>query len=979
MSDLPHDAVAFLLATIENGARLWRESPLPMQEACSRYDALLQTVTASHGGVVCAVLGDESLATFPTAVAAVDAALQLQQNLAAEHWNDGGLSEPLAVRVAVHVDRRDPDQGDDSYAPVRRRLERLIAAGRGPAILLSATAQKEVRERIPEGSALRDLGELRLDDSGKPSRVFAILHPSLEQHFPPQRAAAPHQLNLPHPLTTFVGREREVAETAGLLQREDVRLLTLLGPGGCGKTRLSLHVARDLLPLFPDGVCFVELAAISDAYLVPSAIAAAMGVHEDGARPLRELIHEEFGPKRALLLLDNCEHVLTDTAAVAAEILKAAPGVKVLATSREPLHLPGEREIAVAPLALPPADRWHSPAELTQYEAVQLFVARVQEVQAAFAVDASNAAAVAEICARLDGLPLAIELAAARVKLLPPAALLRRLEQRLPLLTRVARNLPERQRTLQAAIAWSHDLLTSEEQALFRRLSIFAAGCTLEAAAAVADPRDELDIYERLTSLLDKSLIKSEDRAGEPRFSMLETIREFALQALQDSGEEAEIAGRHARIFRDLAERAEPALLSGNDAARWLTELDTEHENIRAALGWSLANDSATAVRLAGALSRFWMARGHLSEGRARLESAVAIASDHDPRAAAKVRDGAGRIAWVQGDFAQSVSLHEESLAYWRTTNDQVGIGWAETSLADAVAAEGDDARAIALYEVALQRFRAANDLQGISIVSNNLGVRAQNRGDLERAAALYEAALAIDYQLGDTTSIAVALGNLGDIALDQGRVADAAERFRSSLQLAWELRDVVISLQGLVGCGRVAVQMGDVRRGALVLAAAEAQSESLGTPLQPDERVGFDSAVAKIMSALGPGEGPRVWQAGREAEFVSVVLAEIAANRDQLSGGALAPSTVPERVQSRNLMLPDHVVISHPAVEFDLTRREREVVKLLARRLTDPEIAEHLFITTKTASHHVSSILGKLGAANRREAAAIAVQHSLV
>lgn len=978
MPDLPPGTVAFLLTTIENSARLWRESPLPMQEAFARYDSLLQAVVARYEGVVRAVIGDEVLATFATASVAVEAALYVQQSLEPELWHDGGLSEPLSVRVAVHVAAIDPALGDDPYAPVRYRLERMIAAARGQVILLSALARDDAQGHLPSGATLRDLGEHRLDESGQPSHLIALLHPSLEQRFP-SRVVAPQQHNLPHTLTTFVGREREVAEIAALVQRAEVRLLTLLGPGGCGKTRLSLQIARGLLPHFPDSICFVELAAISDGKLVPSAIADALGVSEDGARPLHDLIHEDLEPKQVLLLLDNCEHVLAETAAFVAGILKAAPGVKVLATSREPLHLPGEREMAVTPLALPPTEQWRSATELVQYEAVQLFVARVQEVQATFTVDASNAAAVAEICARLDGLPLAIELAAARVKLLPPAALLRRLEQRLPLLTRGARNLPERQRTLHAAIAWSHDLLTSEEQALFRRLAVFAAGCTVEAAAIVADPQDELEIYERLTSLLDKSLIKSEDRAGEPRFSMLETIREFALQTLRDSGEEAEIAGRHAQIFRDLAERAEPALLSGNDAARWLTELDTEHENVRAAINWSLEHDPYLAVRLTGALSRFWMARGHFSEGRARLESAMAMTVEHDPHAAAKVLDGAGRIAWMQGDFSRSVSLHEESLSYWRTTPDEVGIGWAETSLADALAADGADARAITLYEAALQRFRTANDLQGISIVTNNLGVRAQNRGELERAAALYEEALAIDYQLGDTTSIAVALGNLGDIALDQGRLADAAERFRGGLQLAWEMRDEVISLQGLVGSGRVAVHSGDVLRGARLLAAAEAQSEALGTHLQPDERAGFDRAVAEVMRVLGAAEGQRIWQEGRNAEFVSVVLAELAADAPYLAGANQLPVVVADSVQTINL---DHSVrgaITHPALEFDLTRREREVVKLLAQRLTDPEIAEHLFITTKTASHHVSSILGKLGAANRREAAAIAVQHSLV
>src|SRR5215213_4336495 len=515
----------------------------------------------------------------------------------------------------------------DYFGPPVNRVARLLSAAHGGQVLLSLPTQELVRDQLPTQTSLRDLGEHRLKDLFRPERVFQLSAPDLPSEFPPLRTLDAYRNNLPLQPTPLIGREKEVSEVCNLLRGHETRLLTLTGPGGTGKTRLALQVAADLLDDFPDGTYFVPLATLTEAELFFSAVAETLGVKETREQPLGESLKDYLGQRRLLLVLDNFEQVL-EAAPDVTELLAGAPGLKVLATSRAPLGLYGEHEYAVPPLSVPDVRHLPDLKSLSQYEAVRLFIERAKSAKVDFEVTDDSAPAVAEICVRLDGLPLAIELAAARIKMLPPKAMLQRLSSRLKLLTGGARDLPERQRTLRATIEWSYALLDEGEQVLFGRLAVFSGGRTLEAIEAICDAEGDLpvDVFEGVSSLLDKSLLRQEEGPnGQPRFVMLETVHEFAREKLAESPEADEIKRVHAEYFLILAKEAFPEL-RGPDQLEWLERLEAEHDNMRAALSWaSVRKEAEVALRLGGALSWFWSVRGYQSEGRRWLEEALAI------------------------------------------------------------------------------------------------------------------------------------------------------------------------------------------------------------------------------------------------------------------------------------------------------------------------------------------------------------------
>ena len=525
MPDLPSGTVTFLFTDIEGSTALWERDQAVMILLVERHHTLLRTAIETHHGVLFKRVGDAVQAAFLTAPDAVAAALDAQRSLVAETWSE--IERPLAVRMAVHTASAEPHDRD-YLAPGLNRLARLVSAAHGGQVLVTLVTQSLALDALPLRASLRDLGEHPLRDLSQPQRVFQLLHPDLPADFPPIRTLATHPNNLPVQLTTFLGRDDQVDHVVDLLSQDDVRLLTITGPGGVGKTRVALQAAADLLEDFPDGVWFVDLSALDDVALVPLAIASMLGVRDEGSG-LTERLAGVLGEKRLLLVLDNFERVL-EAAPLVTSLLARAPGVKVLVTSRASLRTYGEHEYPLSPFLLP--DPAHLPPfeRVLQFDAVRLFVERAQAVKPDFTVTAANASAVTEICHRLDGLPLAIELAAALVRLLSPHALLMRLEKRLPLLTRGARDVPARQRTMRDAIAWSHDLLTQEEQTLLQHLAVFPGGCTLEAAEAVAGPDATLDVFDGIASLVDKSLLRQEEAEGEPRFRMLEMVREFGLE-----------------------------------------------------------------------------------------------------------------------------------------------------------------------------------------------------------------------------------------------------------------------------------------------------------------------------------------------------------------------------------------------------------------------------------------------------------------
>src|SRR5215213_8454139 len=616
MPKYPSGTVAFLFTDIEGSTKRWERDAPSMRVAVERHFTLLgEAISAQNGGLF-KTIGDAVHAAFPSAPAAVAAAFAAQSALRAEDWGDLG---PLRVRMAVHIGEATPRDGD-YVASCLNRLARLLAVGFGEQILLSEAARALADAALPPGCDLLDLGLHRLRDLLQPEHIYQLRGPGLVVDFPPLKSLDRHRHNLPAQPTALLGRETEVAAARALLEQDGARIVTLTGPGGTGKTRLGLQVGAEVVEAFADGVWFVPLAAIADPDLVVPAIAQSLGVREIASEPLLSTLQEYLRKKHALLLLDNFEHLTTAAPTISA-LLAACPAVQVLVTSREPLRITGERELPVPPLLLPgPRQMRGLPlAELLAYPAIRLFVERAQVVKPDFTLTEANGPDVAAICRRLDGLPLAIELAAARVRVLPPRQLLARLDTRLKVLTGGNRDLPARQQTLRAAIEWSHDLLDPDERTLFARLAVFSGGCTFEAAEAVCGASGDLtiDVLDGLDSLTQKSLLRPEDGAdGESRFTMLETIREYGLERLRELPEAGELRQAHADWFLALAEAADWS--DPTRESEWLDRLETELPNLRLAI--ELYQDqgesgAARAMQLVGDLAYFWRVRGHIAEG----------------------------------------------------------------------------------------------------------------------------------------------------------------------------------------------------------------------------------------------------------------------------------------------------------------------------------------------------------------------------
>jgi predicted ATPase len=629
---------------------------------------------------------------------------------------------------------------------------------------------------------LHDLGEHRLKDLARPERIHQLIIDGLPGEFPHIRSLET-PTNLPIQRTSFVGREREVAEVKDLLKGPG--LLTLTGAGGGGKTRLALQAARELLHAYPDGVFFVDLAPITDPRLVPSSIADAIGVKAEGPRPVLDTLLDQLRDREMLLVLDNFEQVV-EAASVASDLLDGAPRMRILITSREPLHLAGEQELAVPPMALPNARETRGPDELMRCESVALFVQRAAAVDPRFRLTEANVQAVAELCLRLDGLPLAIELAASRVKLLSPRAILERLGRRLELLTGGPVDLPARQRTLREAIGWSHDLLEENERMVLRRLSVFAGGWTLDAAEVVASPGGELgrDSLEILSSLVDKSLVRRVPTAeGEVRFGMLELIREFGAEQLEGANEDEDTRDGHASFFLEMGEAAEP-YLRGLERKRWLDQLELEHDNLRAALRCAIdASHAHIGLRLVAALWRFWHLHGHLAEGRRWAEEVLALPGSSERTAKrARALTALGGLAYWMEDVPATRRAYEEALAIAREIDDRRLEAEGIYNLAYVPAYEGDIPGAVTMIEQARAMFEELEMPRGAADSLWILGISARLQGDLPASRALAEESLRLHRWAGDLFGTTDALHTLGRTAFAQGDLATAAASFLEAL-----------------------------------------------------------------------------------------------------------------------------------------------------------------------------------------------------
>jgi predicted ATPase len=767
------------------------------------------------------------------------------------------------------------------------RAARIAAAAHGGQVLISDAVRGLVAQDLPAGVALRDLGEHRLKDLAEPEHLFQLVIEELPGDFPPLATLGGVLNNLPGRLTTFLGREREIGEVLDLL--DGSRLLTLTGPGGTGKTRLSLEVAARSLEHFSEGVFFVELASVSEPERVAATIAQAVGLPDRGGRTALDRLAEYLGPRRVLLVLDNFEQV-TDAAPVVADLLAAGPGLTVLATSRAPLHVYGEREYPVPPLGLP--DLAHLPEldTLRQYEAVALFVERATAVKPDFAVTNENAPAVAEICVRLDGLPLAIELAAARVRILSPQAMLARLENRLALLSAGSRDLPERQQTLRGAIAWSHDLLDEGDRALFAGLSVFVGSAGLEAIERVCGPDATGDVLDGLASLVDKSLVRQWEGVGAaPRFGMLETIREYALEQAAARGSLESLRERHAAGFAELAAEA-AALVMGSDKRAWLDRLEEEHGNLRAGLGWQIGMGHAeTAMRVGAALWRFWQMRGHLAEGVERVTAALATpgAADH-PEARADALSALAGLRYWQGDTEGSRSAYEAELAARQALGDRRGYaealyGISFTWSINQIMSRDGDAEAAARIREAREIFRELGDelavgrcewaLANVAYSGNQI---AEARRHATKALALFEAA--DDRFMVGWARYTLALGELADdVAAPDGLPearARAGDLLHESLAIFAEAQDTSGYTLVLDGMALVAERSGDRPRAARLSGVVRRLERETGTGLNLWNRgtLGFDPEELRLDPTLADD-----WAAGEALtadEAVAMALA---------------------------------------------------------------------------------------------------------
>ena len=764
-------------------------------------------------------------------------------------------------------------------------------------------------------------------------------------------------LPLPAALTPLVGREREVESLSALLRRESVRLVTLTGPGGVGKTRLALAAAAAVANDFPDGVAFVPLAALTEPGLVLPAIARAVGASEAGDRLLADGLAAYLRPRGLLLVLDNFEQV-AGAAAIVADLLAAAPSLKALITSREAVRVSGEWLVAVPPLAVPDPSDLSPLADLSAYAAVRLFVARAEAASQGFALTADNAPAVAAICRRLDGLPLAIELAAPRLAHLPPAALLARLERRLPLLTGGARDLPIRQRTMRDTIAWSHDLLTPEEQVLFRRLAVFAGGFTLDAAEAVAAVGSS--VLDGIASLVDKSLLRQElgrdgDDAPGPRYTMLETVREFGLERLAASGEEGATRARHGAWGLDFAEDAWQVLYREPLRLVQLDRVGREHDNLRAAFAWfATAGDALRCLQLASAIAPFCFFRSHREEGTAWIERGLALVGDHPLPAAVRARllHGLGLLAeWQRVDDAAD----GESLRLWRELGDEWGTAAALQSLAMRAIATGHYDRATVLGEESLTLFEALGCLERVGDLEVVLSRAAYGRGELRRAASALERSLAIARAIKDPYSVGQALNALGLVVADSGDPARAAELYEESLATWLEVGMQEGLVHALAGMATVTVSR-EPRTAARLFGAVAGLSQLIGYDLGLPERARYERAQAAARVALSD-DGFIAAVADGRALRLEEAVSEAAAAVGSTTG-------VVSRAEPKGIRL---------------TAREREVLLLLVAGRTDRQIAEALFVSPRTIHGHVGRLFAKLGVGSRTAAVAAALQSNLV
>ena len=878
MLELPTGTVTFLFTDIEGSTRLLQEvGPQVYRRMQNDHEEILRGAIAASDGIEVRTEGDSFFAVFLTPDRALQAVVVAQRELAGHDW-PGGIA--LRVRMGLHTGVGELAGGRNDYVGIDvNRAARIAAAGHGGQVLLSHATRALVEHTLPDGVMLRDLGQHRLKDIDYPEHLHDVIIDGLSSDFPPVTSLDVRPTNLPAQRTSFVGRDKEITEINELLGR--TRLLTLTGPGGTGKTRLALRVAGGSFDRFPDGVFLVDLSAISDPMLVLPEIATALRLRETSGGDPADALIDHLREKTLLLMIDNFEQLLEATPLVT-RVLDAARAVKLLVTSRVPLHISGEQEYHVSPLPLPVKNHFDDPERLSDYDSMRLFMERATAVRPDFRITQENAAALAEICSRVDGLPLALELAASRVKVLSPEELAARLEKRLSLLTGGARDLPGRQRTLRGTIQWSHDLLVAEERRLFARLAVFAGGWTLEAAETICGPKLELEMVDGLTSLVDSSLVtRSNVSDASIRFGMLETIREYAEDSFAGSADEVGTRHRHTEFFRALAEAGEPHLM-GKDRLRWLKVLELEHDNLRAAMDWAeKTGDIATALCAATALWRFWQERGHLQEGRARLERLLALpgAKARDP-IRARALGALGGVAYWQNDYESMRLPYEEAVEIARELGEARLLAQALYDLAFVpFVLEGDFDRSERLLQESLG-VAESDDLVLVGQIWSALGFAAvvQTQRSLDDRMEPIKNAIAIYRELGDKLEVAGNLITLAGLEYSVAHFDAARDHLREAAELTAAETESTIQFANLFFPLAVMANHDDRhRRAARLLGAWQMMKEQAEGNAPPVSNIAFGDPEADARAALGDEEFENAWAEGYAAtveEAVALTLA---------------------------------------------------------------------------------------------------------
>jgi predicted ATPase/class 3 adenylate cyclase len=896
--------VTLLFTDIEGSTALWESHPEEMRLALERHDELLRGAIESFGGHVFKTVGDAFCATFGAAERALAAAVAGQRAIAAEHW-----PEPLSLRVRMGVHSGVCSERDgDYFGPTVNRTARLQAIAHGGQLLLSAAAHELAEDRLPAGVALREMGEHRLKDLERPELVFQVDIEGLAGDFPPLRSLSGGLVrhNLPVQVSSFIGRERELAQLRGLL--EDSRLVTIVGAGGSGKTRLALQLAAELLDGSGDGVWFVDLAPLADEDLVAATVASVLGVREEPGRPMLETLATELGERDLLVVLDNCEHVIDAAATLAGRLLASCGQVELLATSREPLSISAEQVYRVPSLAVPD-EQASDPDAVAGSEAVLLFMERAAKQKPDLTLDADNAATIARICRRLDGIPLALELAAARLRSLSPSDLDARLDDCFRVLKSTSRDALPRQQTLKALIDWSWNLLSEPEGSVLSRLSVFAASFDLDAAEAVTndDEPDQLDVYDLLASLVDKSLVQADDTEDSTRYRLLETVRQYAAAKLIESGRHQTARGAHLRYYLTLAETAKPHLHS-HDAKTWMDRLDRERDNLRVALTASLSHaDPTLGLRLVVALARFWggmrgyaaevvdatsalldrsdsqeptllraialnavaqLATGWLGDhplGRRSGEESLAIARSLGDEEA--ICEALWSLAWIDiqsGEARAALALLEEAFAFKRPLENQELLARLLVSRAGVFADLGDSEAAREDYERAMRIYEELGDSASIGATDGALASLALERRDLPTARSHLERAFSRGRDTGDANGLLSSTLNLGVLEYLEGNAARARSSFTESLATARRHRDQTAVGYSLFGLALTETALGDHSRSARLHGAGAAGLERLGHVCQGIEAELRDVDHRRLRAIMGDEAFEQAYQQGR-------------------------------------------------------------------------------------------------------------------